>query len=541
MVEGDRLTADPLAWLQARSNEHRITLPLLLWTANIHLTRGDNRGLSALSLAVLVATFAVLCWLLPRDVRAAPGGRALFATLLSLLVFTPVAAHNWVLGFSGNQWFLANLSAIGAIALLVRLRPGAALGALAPVVLVGAVGAFCHGTHLALWPALVVGSLLLPTPRGAPLVLGVSGAAAAAFFSWGFGSPSRALPPAADAPSAFDFFRSYLGLLMTRDPERARHWGTLAVALGVAAVVAALAARSPERRRERLPWLLVLLYAAGNALGTSIGRARLGAQIALSSRYASLPALFWAAALVLLGLAVWQWEPRRPASRWAARAAFAAFALATLLPTLAVGRARLEAYLARGQRHPLAALALLWRVEDTTALRTLTPAIEQLDWTRDFFVRVRHVPFDRAGDWPLGSSIEAPRAGGAPAGRWESAAPVAAGFLGIVGLVNNEWDGAERRQRVLLLDASGALRGGGVFVPRPRAPRPLLLRRAPLPFRWEGYLQRGCHGEITAWLELRGSSELYPLRRTAGIDKVLAAEAAACAQPVPGYAGLVRG
>jgi hypothetical protein len=529
VVDGDRLTADPLAWLQARSNEHRITLPLLLWTANIQLTRGDNRGLSALSFAVLVATFACLYSLLPAEVRRAPGPRALFATLLSALVFTPVAAHNWILGFSGNQWFLANLSAIGAIALLQRLPADAPLRALAPIVTVGALGAFCHGTHLALWPALLVGSLLRPVPRGTPLILALAGGAVAAFFTWGFGSPSRAQPPAPDAPSAFEFFLSYLGLLMTRDPSQARLWGGLALALGIAAAAAVLRARSAERRRDLLPWLLVLLYAGGNALGTSIGRARLGDQIALSSRYASLPALFWAAALVILGLVVWRLELRRPARRWTARTVYTVVALALLLPTFAVGRARLSAYLARGQRQALAALALLWRVPDAGALRTLTPALEQLDWTRDFFVRVGHVPFDRSGEWALGGAVATRRADvGAAVGDWETAEPLAGRFLAVSGRVDPETGAAEGRRRVLLLDATGALRGGGVFVPRPRGePRPIL-RRAPPPYRWEGYLERGCHGPIEAWVELQGAPELYPLRRSAVVAARLAAEAAAC-------------
>ncbi len=534
VVEGDRLTGDPLAWLQARSNEHRITLPLLLWSANIALTRGDNRGLSALSLVALLATFACLYFLLPREVRAGPASRALFLTLLSALVFTPVAAHNWVLGFSGNQWFLANLSAIGAIALLARLRRDAPLTALAPVVLVGALGALCHGTHLALWPALVVGSLLLPVPRGTPLILALAGGGVAAFFAWGFGSPPRSLPPAADPPSAFEFFRSYLGMLMTRDLEQARQWGTVAVVLGIAAAAVCLGARSAERRRERLPWLLVMLYAAGNALGTSVGRARLGEQVALSSRYASLPALYWAGALVLVGLAVWQMDIRRPALRWAARAAFLALALATLAPTFTVGRARMAAYLSRGERHPLAALALLWRVDDQGALRTLTPATDQLGWTRDFFARVGHVPFHRAAEWALGGTVEAPRAaGGAPAGRWESAKPIGAGFLAVSGRVAPEWSGAARRKRVLLLDARGTLRGGGVFVPRAaRAGATSLVRPPAQPYRWEGYLRGGCHGAVEAWLELEGGRELHPLRANAAVTGRLAEEsAAACAEP----------
>ncbi len=72
LLDGDELTHSPLRWLRARSNEHRIALPLLLWTANIELTRGDNRVLSTLSLFLLMATFACLWTLVPSGVRGSP-------------------------------------------------------------------------------------------------------------------------------------------------------------------------------------------------------------------------------------------------------------------------------------------------------------------------------------------------------------------------------------------------------------------------------------------------------------------------------------
>lgn len=42
VVQGDRLKPAPLAWLGAKSNEHRITLPLLVWAANVQRS-GDLR------------------------------------------------------------------------------------------------------------------------------------------------------------------------------------------------------------------------------------------------------------------------------------------------------------------------------------------------------------------------------------------------------------------------------------------------------------------------------------------------------------------
>ena len=60
VIDGTRVTHDPVRWLKLKSNEHTVTIPALIYVANMKITRGDNRALSALSLLLVFVTFAVL-------------------------------------------------------------------------------------------------------------------------------------------------------------------------------------------------------------------------------------------------------------------------------------------------------------------------------------------------------------------------------------------------------------------------------------------------------------------------------------------------
>jgi hypothetical protein len=119
-----RRPADALTHALARGalERHRIA-PLPRLTANIRLHRGDNRALSLWSFLLLLLTFACLWTLLPADVRGSPVSALGFGWPLAALLATPVAAHCWVLGFSGNQWYAANLSAVAAIACFAVADP----------------------------------------------------------------------------------------------------------------------------------------------------------------------------------------------------------------------------------------------------------------------------------------------------------------------------------------------------------------------------------------------------------------------------------
>ena len=78
---------------------------------------------------------------------------------------------------------------------------------------------------------------------------------------------------------------------------------------------------------------------------------------------------------------------------------------------------------------------------------------------------------------------------------------------------------AVRSQRRVFAEPAASrlvLWGGGVFIPRRRAPPPKLFSRPRLPPAWTGYLLSECAGPITAYLEIPGSPELMPLAADPG-------------------------
>jgi hypothetical protein len=499
VLEGDRLTADPQRWLAARSNEHRITLPLLLWTANIHLFHGDNRGLSALSLLTLTGTLAILYRLLPESVRAGPLRRGLALAVLSWLVFTPAAAHNWVLGFSGNQWFLANLSAVAAIALFLRRGPEDRWTALLPALAVGALGVLCHSTALGLWPALFAGCLLVPRPRGALAVVAVGALAVGAAFASGYQVPAHHPAPRADVPSLATFVPTYLGSVWSHDVDAARTMGWVGLGL-LALAVAAVLRTERSVRRPLVAWLAIAVYSLANACGSAVARSGFGERMAVAIRYVSLPALFWLGVLGVLGLALAAREPR--GRRLAARWALAALAVSLAAASAVLGVERLRSQLHAVRYQPLAALALRWGVDDPNVLKRVTPAVREVHGPEAFFRRVGHVPYGGEDFCRLGERVagaEPRNARSRPVGSILKLRPLRGGFTVVSGRLDLE---PPSTGRVLFVDAAGRCVGGGVFVPRPRAPEAPLFPPPPTPRTWTGYLDRRlCQGSVAVFYE----------------------------------------
>lgn len=509
VLEGDRLTADPSRWLGARSNEHRITLPLLLWTANIYLFHGDNRGLSALSFVILAGTLAVLYRLLPESMRAGPLHRAAALAALSWLVFTPAAAHNWALGFSGNQWFLANLSAVAALALFLRRGPEERWTTLLPALAVGALGALCHSTALGLWPALVVCCLLVPRPRGALVVVSVGALAVGAAFVYGYQVPAHHPAPRADLPALASFVSTYLGSLWSHQVDVARVLGWVGLGLLALAVWAVLRT-DREARRPLAAWLAIAVYSLANAFGSAVARSGFGERMAVAIRYVSLPALFWLGVVMVLGLVLLDREPRGrwPAARWA----WAGLVVSLVAASATLGVERLRAQLHAVRYQPLAALALRWGVDDPGALGRLTPAVREVREPEAFFRRVGHVPFGREDLCRLGEPIAGaePRdARSRPVGSLLKVRPLGKRFSAVSGRLKTA-PGAS--PRVFLVDASGHCVGGGVFVPRRRTPEAPIFPPPPTPRTWFGYHDRqGCEGEVAAFYEPEKGSPWIPL------------------------------
>lgn len=491
-----------------RSNEHRIAVPMLVYHANWQLSRGSNRPLSAFALAMMVIVFALLYRSLPPSAKRGPPRRLLFGLLLACFVFTPVAAHNIAMGFSGTMWFLANVAFVAALVVVVRRgRDGGVLG-LWPVPLFGLVGLFSYSTSLAMWPALLVATLCLRLSWRQHLALVAMAAASYGYYFATYASPrNQPGPNTSDARAAIEFFGIYLGGLFTTDLGIAKWLGWVG-ALLVAGLVGYVLARRRDQLPSLAPWLAIISFGAINAIGTSIGRSSFGDRMGISSRYATLPGFFWVGLLVAAGCLILaaRASDRR---RRTALVGLVVVAFGLVAPMYARGLPLLEAFVRRARLQRLAELALVRGHFDADALRTATPAVEQAWQARDVFIRLGHHPFDRP--WPQPPSTLAPRAEAPPPGLFggiDSRARIEDGALRPAG-----WAAVEAGTPPIVAWAVADAGGHTVGVLVGGMPSPGRARGATDDAfaGWAGYAVGVAPEALRVYVRLEGDANWYPL------------------------------
>jgi hypothetical protein len=521
ILDGERVSLDPARWFEALINEHRVAVPLALWTANAYASGGDDRVLRGATFLLLFAIAVLLLRELPLGVRSRPARFAAFGFLISAWLASPVGARTWAVGFIGTTWLLGSLLVVGAVVCFVRMlevREGErwprkhSLGLLG----VGVTGLLTLATTLAVWPALCVGVAGFAegkVRRRLGWIVGLLSALLLALFVLSYRKPEKHRPVEFQPGDWASFTTTLLGQPFSLESHAARACGAVGLAVLAAGIVWIARRPSGERRRFAVG-LLVALAAAGSALETAIGRAG-GAELTpLSSRYAPIPLLFWAGLTWTLGVFWWERStstPRALAAGWLV-------GLATLLPTLAVGRERLREELSLAGLQPLAALAVLWEVPDRVGLASVAVGLHQVTRSRDFFEKIGHKPFVDRSLWPLGARYEAPvllpeavNEAAEGLGRWNEFQEISIDFARVSGSLP---EAAPSLERVLILSADGSLCGAGVPLELPpeetmRGKGSPRVRRA-LAFRhgrgeggraWSGYASRGCRPPVGVFAE----------------------------------------
>jgi len=484
VTDGTRITRDPVRWLKLKSNEHTVTIPALIYAANMRLTHGDNRGLSAFALGLLFLSFALLYRLFLPTLDLPPPARWGAGFLLTAYLFSPVSAHSVVMGFSGTIWFLANLFTVAAVGLFV-LEPNGEPAHLAPVLVLGLLGALSYSTNLSLWPALLAAGLLLRRPLRQLVAVALTGAAVyVVFFHFFRPLPWHPRPETSHPLVVAAYGATYLGNLFSAHPLRAAIVGALGGLLAAGLVVRLLSFGSSNLRRSLAPWVALQVYVIGNALGTAVGRAGLGMTSALASRYSSLTTLFWIAVLAELFLVLrqgWAFPPPRLRPR-AALLVSGGLAAILLIPVFHHGLPIYRAYLVNAGRQPLAAEAVRRGIRDIEVLRVLTPAPEQIAWVWGFLKANRQAPFDRPLPPPPAHATILPAATPGVRGRIEGLKHIAGGVWRVQG-----WAvaGGRRPPNVVVADAKlqplSPMVGG-----LPHAPIPGLTRRLSARAGWGG-------------------------------------------------------
>ena len=314
----DGFSTNPFNWI-FRANEHFVLIPAIIYALNIVITQGSNIGLCLTGWFFALIQCHVLIALLPLKLRHFPLQFILVVVGISIFNFTPAAAHNWMRGFSGVHWIIANLFVICSIFCLQTYAKDLSVGAVPPCppsslqnkwvigsIIFGILGCISYSTPLALWPILCAAAVILRFPRQVTyLYFGASIAVIGTYFLT-YKTPTHHPSLTKINPlKTLEYIPTYLGGIFSENVIIASVIGIIGL-IAVTGFVGYWLFGKKSDRTEWLPWLSIQIYTLQTALMAAVSRSGFGVEQATASRYATLPALFWMSTLVLTVLCVRQ-------------------------------------------------------------------------------------------------------------------------------------------------------------------------------------------------------------------------------------------
>lgn len=386
----DGFSTNPLNWI-FRANEHFVLIPAIIYGLNIVVTQGSNIGLCLVAWCLAWIQCYVLIALLPLNLRRFPLQFISLLLCISIFNFTPAAAHNWMRGFSGVHWIIANLFVIGSIfclqsyvTLLSSKREAEPLAIHSQAlpenaewkqnkwvigsIIFGVLGCISYSTPLALWPILCAAAVVLRFPRRITYLYFVASIGVIGIYFFTYKTPSH--HPSLTKINPFktiEYIPTYLGGIFSENIIVASIIGIIGLMAATGFVGYWLFVKKGDRA-DWLPWLLIQLYTLQTALMAAVSRSGFGVEQATASRYATLPALFWMSTIVLTVLWVRELQPTpRIQGRWLTPL----FAVATVAIILmyGVGGETAMAIARRATYQPLVGLSLQLGITDVTLIK----------------------------------------------------------------------------------------------------------------------------------------------------------------------------
>ena len=288
-------------------NEHRYVFTRMLFIAFARLAHGDLRAEMFFS-AALAALMAINLWIILR--RTLPGSvekALLFSFLLSLLLFSPVQAENWLWGF---QFVLLFSNFLFTSGLVVATSPTLSVGKKFAICLgIALVAFFSFGAGVLLWVLSFPVALLMPkelswkTRIGWGVAWGAAALGAIALYFIDYVKPGYH-PTVAASRNPVDYFL-YAATFLGAHLSRAVPWlvGSGLLVLWVIALAYAFRyRREPDLTRRMLPWLALGGYAILNAVLAAVARIGFGVNQAMDSRYTSFSIFLSIAVIGLVGI-----------------------------------------------------------------------------------------------------------------------------------------------------------------------------------------------------------------------------------------------
>lgn len=318
------VTNQYLAHLFSAHNEHRIAIPRLFFAIDSSVFGGRNLFLLAAIQLIQALHAAALIWVARRAGVRGPA-LALIGALVVALLFSGAQIENFYWGFQ-VQFVLVYL--LATITFILALLGKATLWRDAGAVAFGIAAALCLSAGLLVLPACAVFLVLMRAPVRRIVIYAATGILIwVAYFQGGILSSAGSEPGATfSAPLnilyyAFVFLGGPLRHLASSGPvtallpvletevRAAALTGLAGLSLALLAGLIVLVRHGP---RARFVLLAICGLVVVVAVMTGAGRWELGAEQALSSRYATPVFLFWAS----LGALYWSLSRQLPRAIW---------------------------------------------------------------------------------------------------------------------------------------------------------------------------------------------------------------------------------
>jgi hypothetical protein len=269
--------------LYAPHNEHRNTIPNLVFLLIDRLASWNVLDEQLFSLAVLVAGLVILWRLMRRTISGTRGAIAFAA--MSVALCSLGQWENFGLGYNIG-WNICTTAVIAVVALLTAPRRSWKHVVLAA--LIAALASFSSGQGLLLWPIGLFAIILVPREpyRTSVAWFAVAVAVVAAYYSDYHVISPTPLAGLGQAASVVQYSLTYLGYAIRSGSGlvQAEFFGA-AVLLALALAFCADLQADRGRFARNAPWYALALYALLGAAFTAVTRLNLGLETATESHY----------------------------------------------------------------------------------------------------------------------------------------------------------------------------------------------------------------------------------------------------------------
>ncbi|MDJ0519946.1 MAG: hypothetical protein QNJ74_28025 [Trichodesmium sp. MO_231.B1] len=283
-----------------RANEHFVLIPAIIYALNILVTKGSNIGLCLATFFLAVAQGILLIALVANTLKKYRPILLLLILFISVFNFTPAAAHNWMRGYSGVHWVIANLFVIASIFCVKKLLESQQNRFAIASIILGILGCISYSTALGIWPILCAIAILYKLPKKFTISYLFFSVLVIGIYFLTYTTPSH--HPSLSKLNFIDivaYIPVYLGAIFTHNIPVASAIGWVGLILAGIFLIYWLFIIYPQ---DWLPWLSIIIYSFGTALMAAVSRSGFGAEQAIASRYATLPSLFWLSLIILIFL-----------------------------------------------------------------------------------------------------------------------------------------------------------------------------------------------------------------------------------------------